>query len=190
MVLYLCRIEIRREIRRRTILFQLTWVSSPESLRSIALCREILNLHIARSTIFVCSVVWRIMVWDETLVTPSLATSAKVTRKSVFWKYFLVFSPVETSVKYRLTGAVSVCSVVRCRITEGDVGWQEYRQGAQVSPGKRGGLRGREWDPGGESLRPLAKTSRRGMLLLSCKTNIFKILNVTWTKLSSADSQG
>lgn len=124
MVQFVSEKYLRREIRRWTILFQLSWVSWLESLRSIALCREIFNLHIARSTIFVCSVVLRIMVWDETLVTPRLATSVMVTRKSVFWKYFLVFSPVKTSVKYQLTGAVLVCSVVRCRITEAMSGGQ------------------------------------------------------------------
>lgn len=73
-------------------LFQLSWVSSLDSLRSIALCREIFKLHFLTAIHFLFCVVLQIMVWDETIVTSSLATLVMDTRKSVFWKYFLVFS--------------------------------------------------------------------------------------------------
>lgn len=60
---------------------------------------------------------------------------------------------MDSVVDHLVFGAVSD----RC-----DVGRQEHRQGAQVSAREWRGLRGRERDPGGEPLRPLAEAPRGG----------------------------
>lgn len=132
------------------------------------------------------------MVWEETIVTSrDSALDIMVTRKSVFWKYtkcFLVKNVCEVFIDCVVIPFDVFGVAYRCY-----VGWQEYRQGAKVSSGKRGGFGGWERDSRGEPLRPVAEAPRGGK-----RHSLSLISGFTWIYLgrstrqrpSSADSQG
>lgn len=145
-------------------LFQLLWVSSLQRLCVLAYCRVNLRHYCSTSGSFQTSGVFRIMVWDETLVTSRVTSittlGIMVTRKSVFWKYIQCF--LLENVCAILVDCVVALFFVVLLWNWCYVWWSQHRQGAKVSEGKRRRFRGWERNLGGEPVRTMAQATGRG----------------------------